>query len=228
LISNVWKQRRVSYVCKRLSVTTGLVYKIAESELQGAAQIRSNLQTVATGMPGDGDLYVLVKECVAGSRSAQKRLYDMYAPKAFGVIRRYVSDNDVLAEEILNDSFYKVLTKLEQYSFQGSFEGWIRRIVINTATDHMRKSISRESHKELHPEDATVRSEPVGILAHKELLALVQSLPKAQRTVFNLFVMENYAHKEIAELLNINENNSRWYLNDARRRLKEKINLINK
>lgn len=179
-------------------------------------------------MPGEGDLYILVKECVAGSRSAQKKLYDMYAPRAFGVIKRYVSDNEPLAEEVLNDAFYKVLTKLGQYSFQGSFEGWIRRIVINTATDHMRKSISKESHKELHPEDASVGSEPVGKMSHKELLALVQSLPQAQRTVFNLFVMENYAHKEIAELLNINENNSRWYLNDARRRLKEKISFINK
>lgn len=179
-------------------------------------------------MPGEGDLYVLVKECVSGSRIAQKKLYDIYAPRAFGVIKRYVSDNEPLAEEILNDSFYKVLTKLGQYSFQGSFEGWIRRIVINTATDHMRKSISKETHKELHPEDASVGSEPVGKMSHKELLGLVQSLPHAQRTVFNLFVMENYAHKEIAELLNINENNSRWYLNDARRRLKEKISFINK
>jgi RNA polymerase sigma-70 factor (ECF subfamily) len=196
--------------------------------LQGTNQIQSNLQTATAGMPGEGDLYVLVKECVSGSRIAQKKLYDIYAPRAFGVIKRYVSDNEPLAEEILNDSFYKVLTKLGQYSFQGSFEGWIRRIVINTATDHMRKSISKDSHKELHPEDAFVGSEPVGKMSHKELLALVQSLPHAQRTVFNLFVMENYAHKEIAELLNINENNSRWYLNDARRRLKEKISFINK
>lgn len=196
--------------------------------MQGTTHIQSNLQTAVTAMPGEGDLYILVKECVAGSRSAQKKLYDMYAPRAFGVIKRYVSDNEPLAEEVLNDAFYKVLTKLGQYSFQGSFEGWIRRIVINTATDHMRKSISKESHKELHPEDASVGSEPVGKMSHKELLALVQSLPQAQRTVFNLFVMENYAHKEIAELLNINENNSRWYLNDARRRLKEKISFINK
>jgi RNA polymerase sigma-70 factor (ECF subfamily) len=179
-------------------------------------------------MQGDGDLYILVKECVSGSRSAQKRLYDLYAPRAFGIIKRYVGDNEPLAEEILNDAFFKVLTKLEQYTFQGSFEGWIRRIVINTATDHMRKGIGKEMHKELQPDDASVGSEPVGNMTHKELLALVQSLPQAQRTVFNLFVMENYAHKEIAELLNINENNSRWYLNDARRRLKEKIHLINK
>lgn len=196
--------------------------------MQGVVHIQGNLQTTTAGMQGEGDLYLLVKDCVSGSRIAQKRLYDLYAPRAFGVIKRYVSDNEPLAEEILNDAFYKVLTKLGQYSFQGSFEGWIRRIVINTATDHMRKGISRETHKELQPEDASVGSEPVGNMTHKELLALVQSLPQAQRTVFNLFVMENFAHKEIADMLSINENNSRWYLNDARRRLKEKIHLINK
>jgi len=133
-------------------------------------------------------------------------------------------NNDAAAEELLNDSFYKILTRLNQYNFSGAFEGWIRRIVINTVTDHVRKNIKDEQpHKEVQPEDAYVPSESVEKLSHKELLQLVHTLPDAQRTVFNLFVFENYSHKEIATLLNINENNSRWHLNDARRRLKEKI-----
>lgn len=171
---------------------------------------------------------MLVKDCIAESRTAQKKLYDLYAPGAFGIIKRYIYDNQSAAEEVLNDSFYKVLTKLEQYSFQGSFEGWIRRIVINTVTDYLRKSISEVHLKEVQSDDAYVNSEPVGNMAHKELLELIQTLPKGQRTVFNLFVAENYSHKEIAELLGINENYSRWYLNDARRRLKEKISFISK
>src|SRR6185295_1354722 len=142
----------------------------------------------------------------------------------FGVIRRYLFHDDSAAEEILNDSFYKILTRLDQYNFQGAFEGWIRRIVINTLTDHLRKNIKGMGvNKEVQPEDAYVSSESVEKLSHKELLKLVQSLPDAQRTVFNLFVFENYSHKEIAQLLNLNENNSRWHLNDARKRLKEKI-----
>ena len=81
----------------------------------------------------------------------------------------------------------------------------------------------------MQPEDAYINSEPVENLSHKELLKLVATLPDAQREIFNLFVFENYSHKEIAKLLNINQNNCRWHLNDARRRLKEKINaLVNK
>jgi RNA polymerase sigma factor (sigma-70 family) len=180
------------------------------------------------GMTGDGsydenELFVLIRDCIAESRPAQKRLYDMFAPKAYGIVRRYIYDDLPAAEEVLNDSFYKVLTKLSQYSFQGSFEGWIRRIVINTITDHLRKNIRDTYVKEVQPEDAFVQSEPVGNIAYKELLQLVQTLPEGQRTVFNLFVAENYAHKEIAALLGITESNSRWYLNDARKRLREKI-----
>lgn len=148
----------------------------------------------------------------------------MYAPAAYGIIRRYMYNNDVAAGELLNDSFYKIFTKLEQYSFQGAFEGWMRRIIVNTVTDYLRKNIKNEqTFKEVQPEDGYVDGGSLENLSYKELLQVVQTLPEAQLTVFNLFVFENYSHKEIGSLLNINENNSRWYLNDARKRLKEKI-----
>lgn len=173
------------------------------------------------------ELRLLIKDCLASSRSAQKKLYDLYAPGAYGVIKRYIYNNEPLANEILNDSFYKIFTKLDQYSYQGVFEGWIRRIVVNTITDHLRKNINTtQQHKELQSEDAFVNSEPVGNMSHKELLALIQTLPDLQRAVFNLHVIENYSHKEIGLLLNISDNNSRWHLNDARKRLKAKINLM--
>jgi len=179
--------------------------------------------------PMHSELSVLIKDCLAESRGAQKRLYDLYAPAAYGVIKRYLYKNETDAQEILNDSFFKVLTKLDQYTFQGSFEGWIRRIVVNTITDYLRKNVKDvQPHKEVFEESAFVNSESVEKISHKELLQLVQSLPDSQRTVFNLYVFENYSHKEIANILNINENNSRWHLNDARRRLKEKINSLMK
>ncbi len=154
-------------------------------------------------------------------------MYDIYAPAAYGVIKRYLYKDENLAQEILNDSFYKVLTKLDQYTFQGAFEGWIRRIVINTITDHLRKNIKDDQpHKEVQPEDAFVHSDSLEKITHKELLSVIQTIPDTQRTVFNLFVFENYSHKEIGEILGINENNSRWHLNDARKRLKEKLNYI--
>ncbi len=132
--------------------------------------------------------------------------------------------NDTAAQEVLNDAFFKIFTKLDQYSFQGAFEGWIRRIVVNTLMDHLRRNIKNDQNfKEVQPEDAYVNSEGVEKMSYKELLVLVNSLPDLQRAVFNLFVFENYSHKEIATFLDINENNSRWHLNDARRRLKEKL-----
>jgi RNA polymerase sigma factor (sigma-70 family) len=188
----------------------------------------TNINDLASAMMGGmDDLALLVKECIAENRSAQKKLYDMYSPAAYGVIKRYVYNDEFTAQEILNDAFFKVLTKLKQYSFQGPFEGWIRRIVVNTITDRLRKNVKEDNnHKELQAEDAYIQSESVDRMSKKELLQLVQSLPEVQRAVFNLFVFENFAHKEVASVLDITENNSRWYLNDARRRLKEKINFI--
>ena len=175
------------------------------------------------------DLHRLIKDCIAQSRTAQKKLYDQFSPAAYGIIKRYMYGDEIAAKEILNDSFYKIFTKLDQYSFTGAFEGWIRRIVINTVTDHLRKNIKNEHHtKEVEADDGFTDSCSVENLSYKELLQVVQTLPEAQLGVFNLFVFENYPHKEIANLLNITENNSRWYLNDARRRLREKINLLMK
>ena len=170
------------------------------------------------------ELSILIKECIALSRSAQKKLYDLYSPEAYGTIKKYFYNNEPVAKEILNDAFFKVFKDLGQYSFQGAFEGWVRRIVINTVADHLRKSIKHEQvYKEIQPDDAYIESESVENLSHKELLKIIETLPDTQREIFNLFVFENFSHKEISKLLNINHNNCRWHLNDARRRLKEKI-----
>ena len=171
--------------------------------------------------------YDLIKECIAQKRASQKKLYDQYAPLLYGIIKRYTY-NDGQADEILNDAFFKILTRLHGYSFKGSFEGWMRRIVINTITDNFRKYIKKEpAYKvEIETTDVQVEGDIIGRLGYKELLALIHQLPDTQRTVFNLFVFEQLSHKEISEILGINENNSRWHLNDARRRLKEKVTLM--
>jgi len=104
----------------------------------------------------------------------------------------------------------------------------MRRIVINTITDNFRKYIKKEpAHKvEIETTDLQIEGDIIGQMNFKQLLGLIHQLPDTQRTVFNLFVFEQLSHKEIGEHLGINENNSRWHLNDARRRLKEKINLM--
>lgn len=135
-----------------------------------------------------------------------------------------------MADEILNDAFFKVFTKIETYSGMGSFEGWIKRIVVNTITDHLRKYIKNQQvyNASEMPEEVYMSEDIVGKLSYKELLAVVHELPDTQRAVFNLYVFEELKHKEIAETLGISEVNSRWHLNDARKRLKEKLNSIMK
>ena len=179
-----------------------------------------------TSLSGKDNLSALIGECLAHSRSAQKKLYDLYAPAAYGVIKRFVNNNEPLAKELLNESFFRVFRDLHQFSFQGAFEGWIRRIIVRTISDHFRKSTKFTEYKEVQDEDAYIENGSVESLSHKELLKIIETLPDAQREIFNLFVFENYSHKEIAKLLNIKQNNCRWHLNDARRRLKEKINSL--
>ena len=209
-----------------MSLTDGVNLYRALPEINN---IKSRLSNSAGSVSGHNELRILIDGCIAQSRSAQKKLYDLYSPAAYGVIRRYMYNNDTIARELLNDCFYKIFTKLEQYSFEGAFEGWIRRIVVNTVTDHLRKNIKNEqAHKEVQPEDVYMNSDSLEKISHKELLKIIHTLPEVQRTVFNLFVFENYSHKEIASLLNLNENNCRWHLNDARRRLKDKINHLMK
>ena len=188
--------------------------------------INSDFITSAESSSTHDELRILIGDCIAKSRSAQKKLYDLYAPEAYGIIKRLIYNNEPVAKEILNAAFFKIFRDLEKYAFQGAFEGWIRRIVVNTASDHLRRNIKKEPHREVLPEDAYIYNESVENLSHKEILKIIATLPDVQRNVFNLFVFENYSHKEIGEILNIDQNNCRWYMNDARRRLKEKINML--
>lgn len=176
---------------------------------------------------GQDEISALIRECIAKNRQAQKKLYDRFAPTAYGIIRRYTSHKE-MADEILNDAFYKIFTKLDQYGFKGSFEGWMYRVIVHTTTDHLRKYIREKERTDTREIEDTVmmNSNAIQGLAYKELLALVHQLPDTPRTVFNLFVFEQYTHKEIGELLDITEGNSRWHLNSARKQLIDKIDSL--
>lgn len=186
-------------------------------------------RTSSEGKSAWDDVTILIKDCIAQNRHAQKVLYNQYAPMAYAVIKRYTR-RDELAGEMLNDAFMKVFTKLDKYAHKGSFEGWIRRIVVNTVTDHLRKYIKDQqmTHAAEMPEEVYMQDDIVGKLSYKEMLEVIRALPDMQRAVFNLYVFEDCKHKEIAQLMNISEVNSRWHLNDARKRLKEKITAIMK
>jgi len=170
------------------------------------------------------DLLRLISGCIVQDRKAQRTLYGKYASMVYGIIRRY-EEHIEIAEEILNDVFILVFTKIEQYSFSGSFEGWIRRITVNCTADYFRKNAK---HKKLIPTDFEninpyIDTNVCNNIYYKELLAIVHSLPDMQRAVFNLFVFEDHTHMDIAKELKISEGYSKWYLNDARKRIKEKI-----
>lgn len=134
------------------------------------------------------------------------------------------------AEEILNDAFYSIFTRLSQFTGTGAFEGWIYRITVNAVAYYFKRNTKHKDvvYGDVAEESSGVPGNAIQNLSYKELLYLVYSIPETQRVVFNLFVFEDFSHKEIAETLRISEGGSRWYLNDARKRLKEKINKIMK
>jgi RNA polymerase sigma factor (sigma-70 family) len=173
-------------------------------------------------------LRALIAACCRNDRQAQRRLFDNYAVFIYNIISRFSNDEHVV-EEIQSEAFYRILVSLDQYRFEGAFEGWMRTITINVVARYFRKQ--RPDNVSL-PEDSEdtalyVNAKAPGNMAFKELLGFIYELPPMQRAVFNLFIFEKYNHKEIAALLKMSENNSRWHLNDARRRLKEKITASN-
>ncbi len=174
--------------------------------------------------PEASPLMVLLRQCMDGRPQAQRALFEQYGPLVKGVIMRYVNDTE-LAKDLLNDIFCKVFEKLHLYAPTGPFEGWLRRISINTIIDYKRKTqkFANTYNTDFAEKDISIPEDAGAGMGYKELLAVIQSIPDTQRIVFNLFVFESLTHKEIATLLSITEMNSRWYLNDARRRLKEKI-----
>ena len=182
-----------------------------------------------TGTSVWDDLPVLIKECIEGNPAAEKALYEKYSPMVFGVIKRYLKQTEP-AEEVLNDAFYSIFRYLHQYTFKGAFEGWIYRITVNAVAYYFKRNSKHKDvvYKEQIDEQVAMDSNAIQQMSYKELLELVYSIPDTQRIVFNLYVFEQYSHKEISKVLKISDGASRWYLNDARKRLKEKINHVKK
>lgn len=174
----------------------------------------------------------IIKGCLENNRPDQYRLYSLYSKKMYGICLRYASNQDE-ANDFLQEGFIRVFEKLETFRWQGSLEGWITRIIVNTAIEKIRQRV-RFFPLEEFSENGNVKSEnsgPVNI-GGKELLQLIQKLPDRYRLVFNLSVIEGFDHKEISKLLGITESTSRSNLVRARsllqRCLKETPNLVGK
>ena len=180
--------------------------------------------TATEDPPAGGTLEQLVPACRSGDRKAQKRLFDALAPKMMALCLRYVGDRDV-AEDLLQDGFITLFSRLDSYSGAGSFEGWARRIFVNTALMHLRKTDALKLSDDIAEARglSTGEATPVQKMGYRELMALIARLPADARTIFNMYVIEGYSHKEIAEALGLNEATSRSKLQRARLRLQEMI-----
>ncbi len=170
----------------------------------------------------------LVDECVSGNAKAQRMLFERYSAKMLGVAIRYIKDKE-RAEDVLQDAFIKVFKNLKKFKHDGSLEGWIRRIVVNTALDQLRKNKKRQSNVELDDSFFELASDSFTEerLQAESLLNIVQQLPEGYRTVFNLFAIEGYSHKEIAKKLNISENTSKSQYSRAKSVLRDVLKRLN-
>ncbi len=158
----------------------------------------------------------LIKGCLRRDSGAQKTLYDMYSSKMYGLCYRYVKDS-MEAEDILVTAFMKVFDKIQQFKSEGSFEGWIRRIVVNEALTFLRRNRSMYLETELEQADREPDYNALSDhLEEEDLLNMIQELPTGYRIVFNLYAIDGYSHKEIAEQLGISENTSKSQLSRAR------------
>ena len=159
-----------------------------------------------------------------GDRRSQKAIYDLLSAKLFAVCLRYMGDRDS-AEDILQDGFVTLYSKLDSYSGEGSFEGWARKIFVNTALMSLRKKDALKNAEDVDAAWDITADTPSAIqqIGHKDLLKMIASLPPGFRTVFNMYVVEGYSHKEIAEALGISETTSRSQLQRARVLLRSKI-----
>lgn len=165
----------------------------------------------------------LIQGCIQGDRKMQRALYERFAPKMYGVCLRYASNAEE-AEDILQEGFIKVFKKISSYRGEGSFEGWIRRIFVNTAIEYYRKKTYLQPITE--HEENTVEGNLLSVLdnlAEKDIIKLVQQLSPGYRTVFNMYVVEGYTHKQIAELLGISEGTSKSQLSRAKQILQDMV-----
>jgi len=159
----------------------------------------------------------LIQACINRDRQSQNQLYAVLAPKMFAVCLRYCKNHEE-AEEVLQEGFVQVFKSLKNYKYQGSFEGWVRKIMVYSAIQYYR------SKTKLHPviymrtsmEEPAEKEETLSQLGKKELLKMIQALPPAYRMVFNLYVFEGMKHREIAEHLGISEGTSKSNFFDAK------------
>ena len=167
----------------------------------------------------------LIKQCLKNDKKAQKKLFDSYAPILLGVCMRYTRDRSE-AEDVLQEVFIKIFKSLGQFEDKGSFEGWMKRITVNTAITQYKKNLKhayQDDINEVKESNIKNNSYKEAEFTHNELLDVIRSLPTGYKMVFNLFAIEGYKHKEIAEMMNIDISTSKSQYSRARKLLQQKL-----
>jgi len=164
----------------------------------------------------------LVKDCIAGDRSSQEQLYQKYCRRLMGICYRY-AHNRVEAEDFLQEAFIRIFKNLKNYNATGSFEGWLKRIVINTVLEFLRKKSLMFKVVNIDEVTEYVTNDALDQMNIRDLAGMIQELAPGYRTIFNLYACEGYTHSEIAEQLGISEGTSKSQYWAARKILREKI-----
>lgn len=164
----------------------------------------------------------LIKKCVRGNRAAQEALYRIHSPVLYGICLKY-SRNKTEAEDNLHDSFMTIYEKIHQYKHKGSFEGWLKRIAVNTVLQKYRKREPVKLLSEVPDQSEDLMGSEEPDISLGLLLKYIQELPKKYRLTFNMYVLDGYSHKEISEALGTSEGTSKSNLSRARMILQEKI-----
>jgi RNA polymerase sigma-70 factor (ECF subfamily) len=172
----------------------------------------------------------IIELCAKHDRKAQQVLYDRYSRLLLGVCLRYATDK-AEAEDILQDSFLKIFFNIKEYSGSGSFIGWLRKVAVNTAITHYHKNLKYRYHVEIEEFVSTetgVSSFEEDFFTSEELFGVLNGLPAGYRMVFNLYAVEGYKHKEIAEKLGIDTNTSKSQYSRAKAAIREKLEKLGK
>jgi RNA polymerase sigma factor (sigma-70 family) len=172
----------------------------------------------------------IIEGCARHERKAQKVLYEKYSRLLMGVCMRYAS-NKAEAEDILQDSFLKIFFRIGEYSGTGSFAGWLRKVVANTAITHYHVNLKYRYYVEIE-EYVSVESGVAGFdedfFTSEELFTVLGELPRGYRMIFNLYAVEGYKHKEIAEMMGIDTNTSKSQYSRARAVIRHKLDKLSK
>lgn len=167
----------------------------------------------------------LIKKAAAADREAQERLYNKYAPKMLGVCRQYIKDLQ-FAEDVMVSAFLKVFKYLDTFKFEGSFEGWVRKIMVRESITFLRKKQHIVFDDEVYERSTPKYITSTPDLDVEQVQLLIDALPEGYKVVFVMYAIEGYKHSEIAEQLKISENTSRSQLFKARKMLQEKLEKI--